>query len=68
VAFSSFYDYRNLRFPSDLQLWPWGELSAEPVFRRPYHSILHEAQFRLAASQSSSRSCRQQADQEVYTD
>ncbi|HTM89333.1 MAG TPA: TolC family protein [Terriglobales bacterium] len=68
IAFSSFYDYRNLRFPL-IYNFGIGETLLQNLFSGGlYHSILEEAQFRLAASQSSLRSYLQQVDQEVYTD
>ena len=68
IAFSTFYDYRNLRFPL-IYNFGIGESLLQNLFSGGlYHSILQEAQFRLAASQSNLRSYLQQVDQEVYTD
>jgi outer membrane protein len=68
IAFSSFYNYRNLRFPL-IYNFGFGEGLLQNLFSGGlYHSILQEAQFQLAASQSSLRSYVQQVDQEVYTD
>lgn len=68
IAFSSFYDYRNFKLPL-IYNFGLGETLLQNLFSGGlYHSILQEAKFRLAASQSSLRSYLQQVDQEVYTD
>jgi outer membrane protein len=68
LAFSAFYDYRNLKLPL-IYNFGLGETLLQNLFSGGfYHALLQEAQFRLAANQSSLRSYVQQVDQEVYTD